>query len=78
MKLNGWKLSRARTSARKSVRKSALMGLTFAAVIGAASTLAHSLAYAQDVVRVGKTASNALAFTPPEIGTAKASGRSMV
>jgi len=28
-------------------------------------------ALAQDVVRVGKTASNALAFTPPEIGDAK-------
>lgn len=32
---------------------------------------AVSGAVAQDVVRVGKTASNALAFTPPEIGTAK-------
>lgn len=30
-----------------------------------------SHAFALDVVRVGKTASNALAFTPPEIGAAK-------
>jgi NitT/TauT family transport system substrate-binding protein len=71
MKLNGWKLSRACKSAHKSARtsahKTALMGLMFAAAMAAASSLAH----AQDVVRVGKTASNALAFTPPEVGTAK-------
>ncbi len=45
---------------------------TIAAIVFAAATLtAGSLAWAQDLVRVGKTASNALAFSPPEIGTAK-------
>lgn len=44
----------------------------YAALVLAASILTTgSVAYAQDVVRVGKTASNALAFSPPEIGTAK-------
>jgi ABC-type nitrate/sulfonate/bicarbonate transport system substrate-binding protein len=33
--------------------------------------LGASAVLAQDIVKVGKTASNALAFTPPEIGTAK-------
>ena len=44
----------------------AIAGLACAALATFASA-----ALAQDVVRVGKTASNALAFTPPEVGTAK-------
>ena len=42
-----------------------------AGLVLAAAALFASAALAQDVVRVGKTASNALAFTPPEVGTAK-------
>ncbi|MDP2358151.1 MAG: ABC transporter substrate-binding protein [Beijerinckiaceae bacterium] len=42
-----------------------------ALVLAAAILTTGSAAYAQDVVRVGKTASNALAFSPPEIGAAK-------
>ena len=40
-------------------------------VFAAAVLTAGSFASAQDVVRIGKTASNALAFSPPEIGSAK-------
>ena len=51
--------------------------LTFQLKAALAAILAYAIAgvsaaaLAQDLVRVGKTASNALAFTPPEIGTAK-------
>ena len=39
--------------------------------IAALLALGASAVQAQDVVRVGKTASNALAFSPPEVGEAK-------
>ena len=55
-----------------TINRSALGKFTVATMsLLMAFSAASTIVYAQDVVRVGKTASNALAFTPPEIGTAK-------
>ena len=58
-----------RTSIRNALARAGRLG----AMLGAATLLAlgAGAAQAQDVVRIGKTASNALAFSPPEVGDAK-------